>query len=255
MPRYSQHFLINHHAIESIVSAVAPTQEDVILEIGPGKGALTGSLVESGARVIAVEIDPVWAEELKSRFVGKENFSVINQDILEFKGEGIGGQVKIVGNLPYNITSPILERLCEWTFWNEAVLMVQKEVANRLIASPGGKDFGAISVGVSLFCETERVFDLSPGSFDPPPKVFSTVVRLRRRKEPLTQEPQAVRRVVQAAFQQRRKTLLNSLSHGLGLEKEVVRKLLTDHKISTSERPERLSVMDFVKLGLAVKKL
>jgi 16S rRNA (adenine1518-N6/adenine1519-N6)-dimethyltransferase len=155
----------------------------------------------------------------------------------------------VVGNLPYNLTSPILRRLCEWSGWSEAWVMVQKEVGDRLIAKSGSPDFGALTVGMNLTCTMERVFDLSPASFDPKPKVDSSIIHLKRRAQNLTPHLAFTQRVVQAAFQQRRKTILNSLAHGLVLTKEEILAVLKISHIEEGIRPERLTTEQFVLLA------
>jgi 16S rRNA A1518/A1519 N6-dimethyltransferase RsmA/KsgA/DIM1 with predicted DNA glycosylase/AP lyase activity len=155
---------------------------------------------------------------------------------------------KVVGNLPYNLTSPILRKLSEWTNWSTAVVMVQKEVGDRLSAKVGTAEYGALTVGMGVTCTMERIFELSEKSFDPPPRVKSVVVRLRRRAEPLYDDPERVTRVIQAAFQQRRKTIENSFSHGLGFDKALVRDALADLKLDPMLRAERLTVEDFIRV-------
>jgi 16S rRNA (adenine1518-N6/adenine1519-N6)-dimethyltransferase len=191
---------------------------------------------------------------LRQRFAAFPSIEVKQSDILDFdlqslKPKNINVLHKVVGNLPYNLTSPILRKLSEWSGWTFAVLMVQKEVADRLCAAPGSADYGALTVGMNLTTTTERVFDLSPKSFNPPPKVDSTVIRVRRRPTPLTRNIEGAQKVIQAAFQQRRKTILNSLSHGLGLEKPDAEKILSQCQIDPGIRPEKLPVQSFIDLA------
>jgi 16S rRNA (adenine1518-N6/adenine1519-N6)-dimethyltransferase len=195
-------------------------------------------------------------ERLKSRFPSSQNLTVVNEDILSVELNdvrlGAPAPVKVVGNLPYNLTSPILRRLSEWNRWMFACVMVQKEVGDRLCAQPGTADYGALTVGVSLTCTAEKLFDLSEASFDPRPKVKSSVIKLRRREKPLTDDIERTQRVIQAAFQQRRKTILNSLSHGLGLEKDSVQRALDELKLDPELRAERLSPAQFISLTRAL---
>jgi 16S rRNA (adenine1518-N6/adenine1519-N6)-dimethyltransferase len=251
--KYGQHLLSNRHAAERIVQALSLTAEDKVLEIGPGKGALTSYMLNAG-HITVIDIDPEMIEKLRNRFISQKNVSVVQSDILEFDLNALDGVWKVVGNLPYNLTSPILRKLADWNGWQEAHVMVQKEVAERICAKVGTPEYSALTVGISLIAEPTFVFELSETSFSPPPRVKSAVVRLQRRATPLTSDVPATQRVIQAAFQQRRKTLLNSLSHGLGVDKNIVEKWLTDLKIEATLRPERLPVELFVKLADAAKK-
>ena len=252
--RFAQHFLRDSSAIDRIVSALEITGDDRVLEIGPGKGAITTKLL-AAKLLVAVEVDAEMVEALGRKCVAAKNFKLIHQDILKFDLRSLeadvqqGEKFKIAGNLPYNLTSPILYRLCEWDGWNRAILMVQKEVGDRLCALPGNGDYGALTVGVRLTAEARPLFDLSQNSFDPPPKVKSSVIELTRRALPLTRDVATTQRVIQAAFQQRRKTLHNSLSHGLQLSKDTVLAALRTLSIPDTLRPERLDVDGFIKLA------
>lgn len=248
--RFAQHFLVNRHAAERIGAEVGAGPGDAVLEIGPGKGAITGLLMKA-SRVVAIEIDEKWTQLLRQRHAAANpHFDVINVDFLEFDLSTLRADrpFKVVGNLPYNLTSPILRKLADWTGWSAATVMVQKEVGDRLCARVGTPEYGALTAGMSLSCVAERVFDLSRKSFDPPPKVESTVVRLRRRDVPLFEDVGRAQRVIQAAFQQRRKTIENSLSHGLGLDKAAVRAALESLGLAPTLRAERLSTEDFIRV-------
>jgi 16S rRNA (adenine1518-N6/adenine1519-N6)-dimethyltransferase len=256
--KYGQHFLINQHAAERIAQAMELGPDDCILEIGPGKGSLTAFLLKA-KHVAIVEIDPEMVALLRARFGNVPNIHLIQSDILKFDFSLLvelnrgGNPFKVVGNLPYNLTSPILRRLSDWDGWATAFVMVQKEVADRLCASAGSPEYGALTVGMSLTCRAESVFELSGNSFNPRPKVKSAVVKLIRREKPLTVDIDGTQRVIQAAFQQRRKTILNSLSHGLGLEKSKVEMALKSLGVESTERPERLPVETFIKLAGSLK--
>lgn len=248
--RYGQHFLSNRHAAERIAANVGAGPEVDVLEIGPGKGALT-PLLFGARRVVVVEVDTEMVDLLRRRFASnKPNLEIIHRDFMEFDLNTLSAPTpfKVVGNLPYNLTSPILRKLCEWRNWTEAVVMVQKEVGERLSAKVGTPEYGALTVGMSLSCTAENLFELSAKSFDPPPKVKSVVVRLRRRAQPLFEDEPRVQRVIQAAFQQRRKTIENSISHGLSLEKPGVRASLEQLGLDPGLRAERLSVDDFIRV-------
>ena len=251
--KYAQHLLTNRHAAERIVESLALTEKDQVLEIGPGKGALTSYMLKAG-RIMVIDIDPEMTTRLRARFGSQKNVTVLQSDIMEFDLNTLKGTWKVVGNLPYNLTSPILRKLTNWGGWQEAHVMVQKEVAERICAKVGTPEYSALTVGMNLISEPKFVFELSETSFSPPPRVKSAVVLLTRRAKPLTDDVNATQKVIQAAFQQRRKTLLNSLSHGLGVDKEVVQTWLTDLGIDVTLRPERLSIDLFVKLADITKK-
>jgi 16S rRNA (adenine1518-N6/adenine1519-N6)-dimethyltransferase len=190
-------------------------------------------------------------DALRRRFASNQtNLEIIHRDFLELDLNALPAPApfKVVGNLPYNLTSPILRKLSEWTRWSSAVVMVQKEVGDRLAARVGTAEYGALTAGMGLTCTMERLFELSEKSFDPPPKVRSVVVRLRRREQPLFDDVDRAQRVIQAAFQQRRKTIENSLSHGLGLDKTGVRSALEQLGLDPGLRAERLTVDDFVRV-------
>ncbi|MCG3205179.1 MAG: Ribosomal RNA small subunit methyltransferase A [Elusimicrobia bacterium] len=271
--KYGQHFLVNSHAAERIVASMGLGAEDSVLEIGPGKGALTAFLLKAHYLAI-VEIDPDMVALLQGRFKSFPQVNLFQADILRFDFSRLNGSIsgpsstrqpigredgtkkpfKVVGNLPYNLTSPILRRLSDWKGWETATLMVQKEVAERLCAAPATSAYGALTVGMGLTCQIGFVFELSEKSFSPPPKVKSAVVKLIRRASPLTSDIEGTQRVIQAAFQQRRKTILNSLSHGLGLEKGQVEIFLKGLGIDPLIRPERLPIQAFVQLNEVLSK-
>jgi len=248
--KFAQHFLTNQHAAERIAGALELKKGDALLEIGPGKGTLTAYFL-AATKLVIVEVDPEMVTRLQQRFASFPNIQIIHKDILDLDLNALSeaGSFKVVGNLPYNLTSPILRMLSDWNGWTFAVLMVQKEVGDRLVAIPGSADYGALTVGMSLTTTTERVFNLSPQSFSPRPRVESTVVRVRRREQPLTNNIEGTQKVIQAAFQQRRKTILNSLSHGLGLEKMEAEKILSQCGIDPGLRPEKLPVQAFINLA------
>ncbi len=252
---FAQHFLVDPAAINRIVASLELTPNDSVLEIGPGQGALTTPLVKTGAQIFSVEIDKRLVDHLNQTIPPSPNFKLVQGDFLEISLKDFGERIspsrifKVVGNLPYNITSPILRKLSEWDGWEFAVIMVQKEVGDRLCAEPGTAAYGALTVGVSLTGVASPLFDLPEGAFRPPPKVKSTVVKLARRQNPLTNNIFGTQRVIQAAFQQRRKTILNSLSHGLSLDKKKVIKVLEKLGLDPVRRAETLSVNQFIQLA------
>ncbi|MCX6561122.1 MAG: 16S rRNA (adenine(1518)-N(6)/adenine(1519)-N(6))-dimethyltransferase RsmA [Candidatus Aminicenantes bacterium] len=215
-----QHFLASRGILDRIAAAAAPIPGETILEIGSGKGALTLSLLASGARIVAVEKDPVLAQGLKAD--AHEGLTVIEGDILDvdwaelMKAQGAGdGPYLVTGNLPYSISSPILFRLLDQRlFFRKAVFLVQKEVAERFIAGPGGKDYAPLGILLQIYFAVKILFKVAPGSFVPPPRVDSAVVSLERREAPLVEvgDFDRFRRFVNACFAQRRKTLSNNLA-------------------------------------------
>jgi 16S rRNA (adenine1518-N6/adenine1519-N6)-dimethyltransferase len=251
--KYAQHLLVNRHAAERIVESLALNEHDQVLEIGPGKGALTSYMLKAG-HITIVDIDPEMVTRLRDRFGSQKNVRVVHSDIMEFDLNTLQGTWKVVGNLPYNLTSPILRKLTNWGAWQEAHVMVQKEVAERICAKVGTPQYSALTVGMNLVSQPTFVFELSENSFSPPPRVKSAVVLLTRRPAPLTDYVANAQRVIQAAFQQRRKMLLNSLSHGLGVDKDIVEGWLKQLGVAPTLRPEQLSIDLFVKLADVAKK-
>src|ERR1051325_3005685 len=216
--RFGQHFL-EPSWVSKLVDAVKPTPEDVFLEIGPGRGALTKVLAPRAARVIAVEIDRDLAAALPSRVPA--NVRVVEGDFLETDVadlvEDERTPIRMIGNLPYNVSSPILFKLLdtaeEGRVFRDATVMLQKEVADRLVASPGSRDYGVLAIQVALLASVERVFTLPPGAFRPPPKVTSAVVRLTFHPPAVDVGDRATfQRIARGIFLQRRKTLLNALA-------------------------------------------
>ena len=214
--RLGQNFLVDETYARRIVGALAPRAGETVLEIGPGRGALTSPLVESGARVVAVEFDRGLVAPLRSRFAGRENFTLVEADALEVEFCSViepDASARVVANLPYNISTAILQRLIERRRCvSEMVLMLQREVVARITAPPGSTERGYLTVIVEAYCEAEALFDVPPGAFRPAPKVWSTVARLRARAGgPEVGDERLLWRVVSAGFAQRRKTILNNL--------------------------------------------
>ncbi len=260
-----QHFLLHPHQARRIVAALNLTYEDTVVEIGAGLGALTGFLAPAARRVIALERDPelarFLAEELLAEFPGVE---VVCEDVLKFDFPGAareaGRAVAVVGNLPYQITSPLLFTLIrDLPAISQAVLMMQQEVGARLTASPGTKDYGILSVLGQYHFRVTRLFALSPGNFHPPPQVDSVVLRLvPEPPKPAALDAAVLHRVVKTAFGHRRKTLNNTLGSGaeaFGLSPEVMRSLLGELGIDLTRRGETLSVAEFVEISNRVVRL
>ena len=215
-----QHFLTDNNIIAKILKAVNASEGDRIIEIGPGTGALTKWLVQSHNDVHAIEVDDRAVEVLRTEL---EGLTIHQKDVLKVNWEEListTGKTYIIGNLPYYITSPILFSLLDSRqYFSEAILMMQKEVAQRLVASPSSKDYGILSVQTQLMSTPELLFDVSPNSFSPPPKVMSSVIKLTFDKPAMKCSDKMLKSVVRTAFNQRRKKLSNSLKPVLGDQK------------------------------------
>jgi len=233
--RLGQHFLSDPKILDRIVDALDPIPGETVLEIGPGKGSLTEALLARGLTVVAIEKDRDLAAAL-----ARNNLTVVEGDALRIQWPRVP---KIVGNIPYYITSPLIDKALTPPLPERVVFLVQAEVADRLAAEPGSKIYGALSVGVQAVCRVEKLFTVAPGSFKPPPKVRSAVVRLTPRAVPLVtpEEIASLRTFVTGCFSKRRKQLKNAVP---GMSETDLRALGFDPAI----RPERLAPEDFVKL-------
>ncbi len=253
-----QNFLVHRPTLDRILEAAEVNPRDLVVEIGPGAGVLTRELATRAGRVVAVEIDrsleTVLAEAVVDR--GRVEFLWADASRQDWPGVvgGWSGQAKMVANLPYYLTTPILTGILEKGCPFELiVVMVQREVAQRMTASPGGKTFGALSVLVQYWTEADVVAKVPRGAFFPPPEVESAVVRLRRRPQPaVTADRRAFFRVVRATFSQRRKTVENALSASLAVPKAAVREALELTGIDPSRRGETLTLDDFSALAGAL---
>jgi 16S rRNA (adenine1518-N6/adenine1519-N6)-dimethyltransferase len=257
-----QHFLRDDAVSERIVTLVAPTPRDLVLEIGPGEGALTGHLARSAGKVLAIEVDAALAGALMERFAEASHVEIRMADARSFDYSTLperkpdpGGRVLVVGNLPYSVGKPILMALVEaGRSVDEMVLMLQKEVAERVAAEPGGRTYGSLSVLTQIACEAHLAFTVPPGAFRPPPQVDSAVLHLRVREESVVPSIQAsrFRTVVLAAFGQRRKSLANALASGLGIGAGQSRMLCLDAGVDPGRRAETLSLEEFTRLSASV---
>lgn len=258
--RYGQNFLIDSHILEKIVEAAQITKEDFVLEIGPGIGTMTQYLAENAGEVTAVEIDKFLIPILEETLSDYDNVTVINKDILKVDIKALteekngGKPVKIVANLPYYITTPIIMGLLESHVpFKSITVMVQKEVAERMQADPGTKDYGALSLAVQYYARPEIVFEVSPNCFMPKPKVGSAVVCLRRYEESPVQvkDERHLFSLIKAAFGQRRKTLTNSLVNAGNIEvtKEQIQNALKEMELSPTVRGEALTLSQFAYLS------
>ena len=251
--RLGQHFLTDEHVTARIVEAICPRPDEPIVEIGPGLGALTAPVLERGVRLDAVEIDAALADRLRQRFADQKRFTIHCRDALDFDFPAPSGshRIRVIGNLPYSISTPLLLRLfdrCERI--RDMHLMLQTEVAERLAAGPGTRDYSRLSVAAACFTEVRHLFDVPPSAFSPPPRVSSSLVRLLPRPRPLfdprgagdPQRRRAFFNLVRYAFSQRRKTIGRIFSGRLE-EADFARLGL-----SPSARPEALGISDFLNM-------
>ncbi len=251
--RFSQNFLVNLKAAKRIVDYLDLSYNEKVLEIGPGKGVLTQFLLEKAKKVYGVELDRNLCSYLQEKFKGNENLEIINQDILKFDLKKLTdreGSLKVIGNIPYKVTTPILEYLIQnREYIDFAILTVQKEVAKRICARPGTSDWSPLSIGIQLFSDSEILFILKPNSFFPPPKVDSAVIKLKFFKEPRIEvELPFFFDLVKSIFSQRRKNLLNSLCRTLNLNKDKLKVILQDAGIDFKRRGETLNLEELGKL-------
>ena len=255
--RLGQNFLINDEAVEKIVTSSNINSEDLVIEIGPGLGTLTKPLLENAGKVIAIELDDRMLDILKDRFKLYSNFEVINEDVLKVDlkkliKENKKGNIKcakVVANLPYYITTPIIMKLLEDRLDIESItVMIQKEVADRLTAVPGEKNTGAITYGIYYYTNPKRVYEVDKTSFIPAPEVNSTVIKLDVLNKPSinVKDEELLFKIIKIAFMQKRKTLLNGLSNSKALgTKEDIEKVLNKLNIDSNIRAEKLSLQEF----------
>lgn len=256
-----QNFLIDETVITDAIESAEIGKEDLVIEIGPGLGTLTHYLLESAGKVIAVELDNNMLPILKKRFSLYSNFELIHGDVLKInlkevikreKESDLIKKVKIVANLPYYITTPIIMKLLEEKLEIESItVMIQKEVAERLTEIPGGKNTGAITYAVYYYADAKKVRTVSNQCFIPPPGVESEVIHLRIREKPVieVQKEEEFFKLIKYAFMQRRKTLLNALGNSGIVEKETLRKVLKNNGISEKVRGENLTIEQFAKIS------
>ena len=258
--KFGQNFLIDTHVLEKIISAAGITKDDCVLEIGPGIGTMTQYLAENAGHVVAVEIDRNLIPILKETLADYDNVTVINEDILrvdikalaeEYNG---GKPIKVVANLPYYITTPIIMGLFESGVpIDNITVMVQKEVADRMKEGPGSKDYGALSLAVQYYAEPEIVANVPPNCFIPRPNVGSAVIRLTRHKEmPVEVKDSALMiKIIRASFNQRRKTLQNGLGNApeLPYTKEQIAAAIAEMGLTPTIRGEALSLAQFAQLS------
>lgn len=260
-----QNFLINSEVVENIVNSSEITKEDMVIEIGPGLGTLTKYLLDKAGKVLCVELDTKMIKILQDRFLIYDNFEVINTDVLklnlndiiyENKKQGKIKDVKVVANLPYYITTPIIMKLLEEKLDIKSItVMIQKEVADRLIETPGGKNTGAITYTVYYYCDSEKIMEVPNSSFLPEPEVTSEVIKMNLRSKPVVDidNNKVMFMVIKSAFMQRRKTLLNALTNTkVFLNKEEGLKILNELNLNENVRAEELSIQDFANIAKSI---
>lgn len=268
-PKMGQHFLASEDLAARVVDTLGDVSQSTVLEIGPGRGIMTSLLAKRARRLIAVELDRVLAAQLRLKFGMSRNVEIIEADVLAIDFDSLFGPkpglsqpgidlrpqaVKVVGNLPYYITSDILLRLFEFSkYFDDIVIMVQREVADRIAAEPGGRDYGMLSATAQLYARVDKLFTLPPGAFVPPPKVHSTVLRL-------TIDPQAEKLGVagdgfidflRLSFGQKRKTLWNNLK--LKYEGAELKRALAEAKVKATARAETLSLEESAAVYRALR--
>lgn len=258
--KFGQNFLIDPHVLDKIIRSADITEEDCVIEIGPGIGCVTQALLENAGKVISIEIDDQLIPILTEQFGNEPNFKLIHKDVLKvdlkklIEEESPNRKVKVVANLPYYITTPIIMTLLENELPIDSItVMVQKEVADRLASKPGTKQYGAITVSVNYFCESYLVANVPRNCFMPRPNVDSAVIQLKIYDEPpvKAKNTKQLFKIIKAAFMLRRKTLLNTLAaHGdLGIEKDKLKQILEDSGVGAQTRGETLSIEEFARLS------
>ena len=263
--KFGQNFLIDTHVLEKIIASAGVTKEDFVLEIGPGIGTMTQYLCESAREVVAVEIDQNLIPILKDTLSAYDNVTVINEDILKLdiaklaEERNGGNPIKVVANLPYYITTPIIMGLFESHVPIESItVMVQKEVADRMQVGPGTKDYGALSLAVQYYAKPEIVANVPPNCFMPRPNVGSAVIRLTRHDTvPVDVEDEKLMfAIIRASFNQRRKTLANGLSNapGIRLSKEEIQESITELGVPVTIRGEALTLQQFAELSNIIRQ-
>jgi 16S rRNA (adenine1518-N6/adenine1519-N6)-dimethyltransferase len=246
-----QHFLIDPNIRAKILDAAEISPEDRVVEIGPGRGFLTEELVKRAGRVVAIEVDRGWFDLLDKRFADASRLQLVHGDALDYPYDRLQPGYKVVSNLPYNLSTPILFRLLEERARiGRMVLMIQREVAERLVSPPGSRRFGALSVSVQFVCEIRLAFSVSPNSFRPRPKVSSSVVVMIPRSDPAVpvRDERFFLQIVRRAFLHRRKSLKNALLMA-GIPPAALTEALSESEIDPGRRPETLNLNEFARLS------
>ena len=255
-----QHFLVDRNILSKVIRTAQVEKEDVVLEVGPGLGEMTLALAQHAKKVIAVEIDSKLAVILKQKVEDFSNVEVVQSDILKMDFNPFlrkeGHPIKVVANLPYKISTPLLFHFMESKeFFSTLTLMLQREVAERMVASPGRKEYGPLSIFIQMFSDVSIRFFIKPSAFFPPPKVESAVVHMSFREKPMVnlEDEEWFKKVVKGCFGYRRKTLMNALKHsGLPLPQSIESRI-QKIGIDPRKRPETLTIQDLVHLAEALK--
>lgn len=262
-----QNFLVNGEVVENIINCSKITQNDMVIEIGPGLGVLTKYLLEKAGKVLCIELDPKMVEILEDRFKLYSNFEILNEDVLKVDLNEIIRKnkmsdniknVKIVANLPYYITTPIIMKLLEERLDIESItIMIQKEVADRLIEIPSQKNTGAITYTVYYYCESEKIMEVPNSSFIPEPEVTSEVIKMNIRKKPAVEidNPKVMFMIIKSAFMQRRKTLLNALTNAqVFSSKQEGENILKQIGLEPNVRAENLTIQNYADIAEIITK-
>ncbi len=259
---YGQNFLIDQNVVDGIIEKAEVNKDDLIIEIGPGLGNLTSPLLENAGKVICIELDPKMVSILTDRFSLYNNFELINDDVLKVDLNKIIEEnsnfksAKVVANLPYYITTPIIMKLLEDKLNLESItVMVQKEVAERLADRPGGKEVGSITYSINYYTDPEIIISVPRDSFIPAPNVDSAVIKLDVLKEPKVKvlDEELFFKIIKFSFLQKRKTLINSLSNSGLMPKDLLEEMLNDLGIDLKVRAEQLSLEEFAKMTDYIK--
>ncbi len=251
-----QNFLVDQNYIDQIVDALQLKETDTVIEIGPGRGALTEKLIESGAKVLAIELDRDFVPLLRKQFAEHPNFEIFEDDALEvdfsrFKNQDLNSKIKLVANLPYYISTAILQRLIEQhQVFSDLVLMLQREVVERITAKPGNSERGFLTVLVEQCFEAKKLFDVPPEAFFPIPKVWSSIAKLNS-KPTESIDSELFREIVSVGFQQKRKTILNNLKNKFA----DTSKILESANIEQGKRAETLTLNEWLSILSAVQNL
>ncbi|MFQ3674986.1 MAG: 16S rRNA (adenine(1518)-N(6)/adenine(1519)-N(6))-dimethyltransferase RsmA [Endomicrobiia bacterium] len=259
MAKFDQNFLVDKNVVEKIIFSGDFSSDDIVLEIGPGRGVLTEKIAPKVGKLFVVEIDSRLTKYLHEKFVNYNNVEIINQDFLKFALNSVslpaGKKLKIIGNIPYSITTPIIEKIFEYSMWEMAVIMMQKEVAQRILAVPGSKSFSRLTLWTNFYSKTEPLFEVKKTCFRPVPEVDSFVVKFYPNDEYKNfKYKEELFKIIALIFSQRRKTILNSLSNALKLDKELVKNYIIKSGINIDSRPETIHLVEFMKLVENISK-